>query len=189
MYSGNVGLSQPFELIRAAADRWRHRSDVVFVINGEGAARPEVDRWASLRDNVRVVDFGPRNEVATILGAADVHLVLLRSGLARSSTPSKLFGILAAGRPVVASIDEGSEVATVVKEADIGQAVPPDDPFAFCRALEEMLARPDLLVAMGKRARAYAETWLTVDAQAAAYEAVFERVVDDREGSEAPIVR
>ena len=180
MYSGNVGLSQSFDLIREAADRFAERPDVVFVINGEGAGRAKVDGWAADRDNVRVVDFGPRTEVSGILAAADLHLILLRSGLARSSTPSKLYGILAAGRPVLASIDEGSEVASVVKEADIGAAVPPDDPWAFCQALEQLLDDPAELLAMGARARAYAESCLTASAQAEAYEGLFERLLDDR---------
>ncbi|MEL6983640.1 MAG: glycosyltransferase family 4 protein, partial [Actinomycetota bacterium] len=176
MYSGNVGLSQSFELVRAAADRWQDRPDVVFVINGEGAARPEVDRWAAGRDNVRVVDFGPRGDIETILGAADLHLILLRGGLARSSTPSKFYSILAAGRPVLASIDEGSEVSSVIKEVDVGAAVPPEDPWAFCQALEQLLSDPGELAVMGDRARNYAECCLTAAAQAAAYEALFKRI-------------
>jgi len=177
MYSGNVGLSQSFDLVREAADRWADRPEVAFVINGEGAARPEVDRWAAARDNVLVVDFGPREEVATILGAADLHLILLRSGLARSSAPSKFHSILAAGRPVLASIDEGSEVSSVIKEIDVGRAVPPDDPWAFCRALDELLADPAELAAMGERARRHAAAGLTADAQAGAYESLFDRLV------------
>ncbi len=177
MYSGNVGLSQSFELVRDAADRWRDRSDVVFVINGEGAARPEVDRWAATRANVRVVDFGPREEVESILGAADLHLILLRSGLARSSTPSKFYSILAAGRPVLASIDEGSEVSSVIKEVEVGAAVPPDDTWAFSQALDQLLDDEDELLAMGERARNYAECCLTASAQAAAYEALFRRLL------------
>ena len=181
MYSGNVGLSQSLDLVREAADRWADRPEVVFVVNGEGAARPEVDRWAATRDNVRVVDFGPREEVATILGAADLHVIPLRGGLARSSTPSKLYSILAAGRPVLASIDEGSEVSSVIKEADAGLAVPPEDPWAFCNALEEMLADPGELVAMGERARRYATTCLTADAQATAYEALLAQLTGGRQ--------
>ncbi len=173
MYSGNVGLSQPFELIRSAARRFADRTDVVFVINGEGAARGDVDRWADGMDNVRTVDFGPRSEVPTILGAADLHLVLLRSGLAKSSTPSKLYSILAAGRPVLASVDEGSEVASVVKEREVGRAVPPEDEWVFCQALEELLGNPAELMAMGRRARTFATEWLTPQAQAEAYETLF----------------
>ena len=177
MYSGNVGLSQSFDLIRAAANRWADDPDLVFVINGEGAARVDVDRWARSMPNVRVVDFGSRDDVPMILGAADLHVVLLRRGLAKSSTPSKLYGILAAGRPVLASIDEGSEVSSVIKEHDLGLAVPPDDEWSFCRALDQLLANREELAAMGERGRAFAEAWLTPRAQAAAYEALFDRLM------------
>ncbi|MEM9656096.1 MAG: glycosyltransferase family 4 protein, partial [Actinomycetota bacterium] len=175
MYSGNVGLSQPFELIRDAAVRLGNDPSVVFVINGEGAARPEVDAWAGSMANVRVVDFGRREDVADILGAADLHLVILKRGLARSSTPSKLYSILASGRPVLASIDEGSEVPSIVKEAEAGRAVPPEDSWAFTTALEEMLGDPTELAAMGRRGRTFATSWLTPEAQAASYEALFDR--------------
>ena len=112
-----------------------------------------------------------------ILGAADLHVVLLKRGLAKSSTPSKLYGILAAGRPVLASIDEGSEVSSVIKEHDLGLAVPPDDEWSFCRALDQLLANREELAAMGERGRAFAEAWLTPRAQAAAYEALFDRLM------------
>jgi colanic acid biosynthesis glycosyl transferase WcaI len=177
MYSGNVGLSQSFHLIRAAAAKWAGVPDVAFVINGEGAARPYIESWAAEMDNVTVVDFGPRSEIRSILGAADLHLVLLKSGLARSSTPSKLYSILAAGRPVLASIDEGSEVASVIKEHEVGRAVPPDDEWSFCQTLEQMLAEPAELVAMGERGRRFATMWLTPEAQAEAYENLFASLI------------
>lgn len=180
MYSGNVGLSQSFDLIREAA---RHRADddsVQFVINGEGAAHDHVAAWAAGLDNVTMIPFGPREEVPRILGAADLHLVLLKAGLAASSTPSKLYGILAAGRPVLASIDEGSEVCTTVREAHCGLSVPPDDAPSFLAALDKLLADGDELAAMGRRGRQHAETCLTPDAQARAYEELFVELIERR---------
>ncbi len=178
MYSGNVGLSQSFDLIRVAAEKFADRSDVVFVINGEGAARSEVENWAEPMSNVRVVNFGRRQDVPDILGAADLHLVLLKTGLARSSTPSKLYGIMAAGRPLLASVDEGSEVAAVIEKTGAGLAVGPEDEWAFVRALDELLADPLSLDQMGDKARSYAETWLTPDSQAEAYDKLFRSLVD-----------
>lgn len=173
MYSGNVGLSQSFDLVQSAALKWARDRSVAFVINGEGAGRPAVDAWAESMPNVTVVNFGPRAQIQSILGAADLHLVVLKAGLAQSSTPSKLYSIMAAGRPVLASIDEGSEVSEVITKHNIGLAVPPDDEWSFCRGLEQLLESPDELLAMGERGRAVAETWLTPEAQAEAYEQLF----------------
>ena len=70
-----------------------------------------------------------------MLAAADVHVVPLRKGLAHASVPSKLYSILAAGRPVVASVDPGTEVARTVARAGAGLAVPPDDAEALTKAI------------------------------------------------------
>ena len=179
MYSGNVGLSQSFELIHQAALHWADDPSIQFVINGEGAAHADVARWAEPLPNVTMIPFGPREDVPDILGAADIHLILLRKGLAASSTPSKLYGILAAARPVVASIDEGSEVCNVVRSADCGLSVPPDDPWAFIQALDKLLGNRDELRSMGERGRLHAETCLSPQAQAEAYEALFQRLLAD----------
>lgn len=182
MYAGNVGLSQSFDLIRAAARRWADRPDVAFVINGEGALRPEVDAWAASLPNVTVADFVPRDQVGDLLGAADLQLILLKRGLARSSTPSKLYGALASGRAILASIDEGSEVATVVEEAGAGRAVPPEDTYAFLAALESMLSDRSALVDMGRRGRAYVEAWMTPERQAERYDELFTGLIDRSRG-------
>ncbi len=178
MYSGNVGLSQSFDLVRAAADHFADRADLHFVINGEGAARDEVDRWAQERPNVTTTDFAPRDQVSDTLGAADLHLILLKAGLARSSTPSKLYGILAAARPVLASIDVDSDVARIVTDADAGLVVPPDDPPAFIAALEQLVADRGDLRRRGANGRAVLDERFTVDAQAASFEALFTELIN-----------
>ncbi len=176
-YSGNVGLSQPFELIRIAADRYVDRPDVHFIVNGEGAGRPGVDEWANERQNVTVTDYVPPADVPDVLATADLHLIPLKAGLARSSTPSKLYGILAAGRPALASIDEGSEVWDTLAEANAGRSVHPGDTEAFLAELDDMMSSPDILQQMGSNGRQYVEQRLSPDSQAGAYEELFERLV------------
>ena len=181
MYSGNVGLSQSFDLVRGAAEALADRDDVRFAVNGEGAARPDVDRWAASLDNVIVTDFAPREDVSDVLGSADLHLILLKTGLSRSSTPSKLYGILAAGRPLLASIDAGSEVDRIVSQADAGCSVEPENPAAFLAALEDLLSNRAALRDMGRRARSFVERCLTPEAQAEAYDDLFRRLVLGRQ--------
>ncbi len=176
-YSGNVGMSQPFDLIMAAADRFAHRPDVHFVINGEGAARPLVDGWAAERANVTVTDFVGPGQVADVLGTADLHLIPLKAGLARSSTPSKLYGILASGRPSLASIDQGSEVWNTLAEADAGCSVEPGDAEGFFATMASMLDDPEGLQVQGRNGRRYVENRLSPRSQAVAYEELFEQLI------------
>ena len=142
MYAGNVGLSQSIDLVVDAARRHQDREDVVFVINGGGSALASLRASAAGLDNVRFVGMQPRERLAEVLAAADLHVVPLKKGLARSSVPSKLYSILAAGRPVLASVDAGTEVAATVERAGAGLSVPPEDPDAFNVALDKLLADP-----------------------------------------------
>jgi colanic acid biosynthesis glycosyl transferase WcaI len=176
MYAGNVGFSQALDLVLDAAAALAHDPDLVFVINGGGAARAELERKASVAPNVRFVDMQPRDRLPEVLAAADIHVVPLRRGLARSSVPSKMYSILAAGRPIVASVDPGTEVATVVKRANAGIAVPPDDPEAFTKALARLVADPDEVERMGRSGRAFVERWASPAAIAEQYEALFDEL-------------
>ncbi len=117
MYAGNVGLSQSLELVLSAAEKLTHREDVVFVVNGGGSARADLERQAAAMTNVRFADYQPKERLSEVLATGDVHVVPLKRGLARSSVPSKTYSILAAARPLVASVDLGTEVARVVEEA------------------------------------------------------------------------
>jgi len=183
MYAGNVGLSQSLDLVLDAARKLADRTDLVFVINGGGSGRAALEDAATGLDNVRFVDFQPKERLAEVLAAGDIHLVPLRRGLARSSVPSKTYSILAAGRPVLASVDEGTEVARVVSDAGAGLAVPPDDPDAFTHALVTLLDEPERAAAMGRAGRSFVERWASPAAVAAAYEALFEELAARRRRS------
>lgn len=179
MYAGNVGFSQSLDLVLDAARTIGSRpegADVVFVINGGGSARGHLEQEAAGLDNVRFVDFQPKERLPEVLAAGDIHVVPLRRGLARSSVPSKTYSILAAGRPVVASVDEGTEVARVVEKAGAGLAVPPDDREAFTAALAGLLTDPARTQEMGRAGRAFVEAWASPAAVAERYEALFDEL-------------
>jgi colanic acid biosynthesis glycosyl transferase WcaI len=173
MYAGNVGLSQSLEIMLDAAGALSYEDDLVFVINGSGAARADLERKARGLTNVRFIDMQPLERVAEVYSAADVHVVPLKKGLARSSVPSKTYSILAAARPLIASVDEGSEVARIVERARAGVAVPPDDSEAFTKAVRGLLDVPGELARMGEAGRKFVETWASPAAVATAYESLF----------------
>jgi len=173
MYAGNVGLSQSLGLLVEAARRFRDRSDVVFVVNGGGSARPAIEQEAVGLTNLRFADYQPKDRLGEVLATGDIHVVPLKRGLARSSVPSKTYSILAAGRPLVASVDGGTEVARVVEKAGAGIAVPPDDPDSFVDALNGLIDRPAERAQMGAAGRTFIEEWVSPAAVATAYEALF----------------
>ncbi len=176
MYAGNVGLSQPLEIVLDAAAQFRDDDRVVFVINGHGARRAELQRQAQHLANVRFVDMQPIERLPQVLAAADVHVVLLRQGLARASVPSKTYSALAAGRPLIAGVDAGSEVARIVERNGCGIGIPPEDPDAFAAAVARLLDDPITAEAMGAAGRSFVEGWASPEAVARAYEDLFTRL-------------
>jgi colanic acid biosynthesis glycosyl transferase WcaI len=182
MYAGNVGFSQSLDLVLAAATALAHDPDLVFVINGGGSARPDLERAATGLPNVRFIDSQSRERVPEVLAAADIHVVPLRRGLARSSVPSKMYSILAAGRPIVASVDLGTEVANVVERAGAGVAVPPDDAESFTKAISRLVSAPSEAIQMGLAGRRFVEAWASPAAIAAQYEDLFQELHARRRG-------
>jgi len=162
MYAGNVGMSQSLDLLVHAARSTHDRDDIVYVINGGGSTLPELEAEAG--------------GLPELLAAADLHVVPLKAGLARSSVPSKTYSIMAAGRPLVASVDEGSEVQRVIEAAGAGIAVTPDDAEAFTAAVLKLADDPDAREKMGAAARAYVERTASPRGVAQAYADLFESV-------------
>ena len=170
LYAGNVGFSQSLELVVAAARAMPH---VTFLINGEGSAKPGLIEDVVDLANVRIGTYQPMERLAEVLATGDVHVVPLRAGLGRVSVPSKTYSILAAGRPVVAAIDPGTEVPRILAESGAGLAVAPDDPAAFIAALGELLGDRAAAAEMGRRGRSWVETAASPAAVALAYEELF----------------
>lgn len=177
LYAGNVGFSQSLDLVVAAA---RALPDATFVINGEGAAKAALATEVRDVANVRLGTYQPMDRLAEVLATGDIHVVPLRAGLGRVSVPSKTYSILAAGRPVVAAIDPGTEVPRMLAAARAGVAVPPDDAPAFIEALRAMLATPEAAAAMGSRGRRWVEAAASPAAVAEAYVALFRQLLRAR---------
>jgi len=125
-----------------------------------------------------VIPYQPVERVPEVLAAADIHVIPLRKGLAWSSVPSKLYKILAMERPVVASVDEGTEVGRVVVEAGAGFAVPPDVASPMTERLGELLDDPAMRTNMGRSGRRWVEAWTTPARAAEQYEAVFNDLIE-----------
>ena len=170
MYAGNVGFSQSLNLVVDAAAKF---PDVAFVINGDGAARKKLEEDCAQLTNVYFGDYQPIERLSEVLATGDIHLVPLRAGLASVSVPSKSYSILAAGRPMLAAIDPGTEIPNMLQQSGAGVAVEPDNSTAFIEALRQLVSGREQLREMGSRGRAWVETHASPASVAARYEAIF----------------
>ncbi len=166
LYAGNVGFSQSLEMVVDAA---RALPALTFVINGDGAARASLVERAGGITNIRFSGYQPADRLPEVLATGDIHLVPLKAGLGRVSVPSKTYSILAAGRPVLASIDAGTEVPRILAESEGGLCVPPDDPEALREALQRLAGHPAERDAMGVAGRRWVESAASPAAVARAY--------------------
>jgi glycosyltransferase involved in cell wall biosynthesis len=159
MYSGNLGLSQNLEQVLDAAELLRDEP-VQFLFVGEGAAKAGLVARAAEQKlaNVRFLPYTPKERLGESLAAADVHLIPLQRGLAGCIVPSKLYGILAAGRPYVAAVEEESEVAHITRQWQTGLRTEPGAPAELAEAIRWCLAHRDELAEMGRRGQRLAET-------------------------------
>lgn len=129
MHSGNIGLSQSLETIVEAAALLKDVPDIVFVFQGEGVKKPELEEQARTLGlgNIRFLPFAPKAALGESFAAADVFIVSLQRGLAGYIVPSKLYGFLAAGRPYVAAVEETCEVAALTRAHQCGLVAEPGD--------------------------------------------------------------
>jgi colanic acid biosynthesis glycosyl transferase WcaI len=160
IFAGNVGASQGFDTILAAAAKLREHEEIKWVIIGEGRMKPSVEegvrRWG-LEDRVHLLGRRSPEQMPRYYSLSDVLLVTLKRDPIFSLTlPSKTPVYLACGRPIVAALD--GEGARVVKESGAGTAVPAGDAGALAEAVLEMYrATPEEREEMGRRGRAYFE--------------------------------
>jgi glycosyltransferase involved in cell wall biosynthesis len=184
MHSGNVGHAQDLDTLIRAAALLRDLDDLRIVIVGTGARYVELSSLADVLevDSVSFLPYQPREVLPESLGSADVHFVGLARGLAGFIVPSRIWGVLAAGRPVLAAADEDSETVALVRETECGIAVPPGEPLRLAEAIRACYDGMYDLEAMGRRARAYAEAKADRSFAVARYRAVLEEVRDDHGG-------
>ncbi len=140
LYSGNLGAKQGVGLLIETARRLKDEPDLVIVVAGEGPMRPELVRAAASLPNLRVHGFQPEARMGEFLSVANVHVLPQERSAADLVLPSKLGGMLASGRPVIVTADEGTELASFV--GDSCRRTPPGDAKALAQALRAVKAEP-----------------------------------------------
>ncbi len=145
MVAGTVGRVSGASVIVEAARLLKNEKDILFLFVGE------VEK--AVLSNVRFLPFQPEEQLSDVLSSADVCLVTLAPGRGRTSVPSKVQAYMAAGRPIIASADEDSDTAEVVRNHDLGIVTPPGDARLLCEGIQRLKNAPERCERLGINAR------------------------------------
>jgi colanic acid biosynthesis glycosyl transferase WcaI len=175
LFSGSLGNKQGLSIIPKVAERLRNRSELVFVICGDGVMKPELEQAAQRLPNLRLLPLQPLERLSDLLGMADAHLLTQSLDAEDLVLPSKLTGMLASGRPVIATCRAGTEIAEVVGRC--GLVVAPEDDIALAAAVAELADAPERRSAMGAAARQLAEQRMSLTGVMTALDAQLQQIV------------
>lgn len=165
-YSGNLGRVHEFNAVLDAAAQLKARTDIVFMFIGTGARFDEVRAAAASRGlgNIRLLPPESRENLPAALAAADVHLVTLKPAFARLVFPSKLAGVLAAGRPVLFVGPGDGDLARLLARAQCGLALGPDEGARLADVIAGWRDAPAQCAQFGRNGRAAYERQFTFEA-------------------------
>lgn len=165
MYSGNIGLYYDLENIIKVIAKFKEREDVVFAFVGDGTVRKEIEIYATENklSNVTFIPYQDKADLIYSLNAADIHWVVNAKGIKGVSVPSKLYGVMAAGKPVLGVLDEGSEARLIVDECNCGVCTEPGNYNEIYRKIEYILNNKEKVKGLGEKGRKYLEMNLTKD--------------------------
>lgn len=157
MYSGNLGRYQPLEVMIHAAEHLRNRDDIVFLFVGNGAKKQKLMKIKKIKDlrNVKFVPFQPMEKLAESLSMADVSLIGIMPENEGVIMPSKLYGLLAVGKPIICVSDENSEVVGILKKAGAGNHASIHDPVDLASKIVSIIDSPEKAQRMGENGRKY----------------------------------
>ncbi|QSR85428.1 WcaI family glycosyltransferase [Methylacidimicrobium sp. B4] len=178
VHSGNMGIKQGLEVVLEAARATAGNPEILYLLVGDGAARPGLEERAramGLR-NLVFLPLLPREEFHRLLAASDLCLVTQKREVGDIVFPSKVMTLLAAGRPLVVSVGPGSEVARVAEESGAGVSVPPEDGKALAEAVVALWRDPERRRRMGIAGRNHAEARWSREAALSAMERAIEEL-------------
>lgn len=157
MYSGNLGRYQPLEVMIDAAGKLKERKDIMFVFAGGGGKKQKIQEMAAslALDNVKFIPFQPLDRLAESLSMADVSLIGIYPKNEGVIMPSKLYGLLAIGKPIICVSDPKSEVVEILNQVMAGVHSSIDDPKELAQKIVLLLDDRDKAQEMGKNGRKY----------------------------------
>lgn len=178
MHAGNMGFSQDLENVLRTAKVLSDYSSIQFVMVGDGPCREpliELKKQLGLT-NVHFLPFQPRKDLPDVLATADISLVSLLSGVENGSLPSKTFPILASGRPILAIVDQDSDLCRLITHYGAGHCVPPGEPEILASLILDLFSNSEKAKDMGINGRVCAEKYHSRGIAASTFKSVFQEI-------------
>jgi glycosyltransferase involved in cell wall biosynthesis len=155
LHAGNLGFYGAWNtLVRAARKLASEGVGLVFV--GDGAQRGQIEAAAAGAGNIRFLDFFPPSKIPSVLAAADAHVITVKRGLEGVVVPSKMYGILAAGKPIVAVAPKETDVVSLGVLGGFAVVADPDKPEELVAVVGDLIGDANKLKSLGEAARAAA---------------------------------
>ena len=178
MYSGNIGFTQGLDRVIDVADYFKKNKKIKFLLVGEGADKINLQKLVNEQGltNTIFLPYQPKEKLKFSLSAPNLHLITFVKGLAGVMVPSKIYGILAAGKPFIAWIDKESEIYTITEKFKCGIAVSPGDVQGMISAIEWSINNNEKLIQMGQNARQAALDFFDRKISVAKYKKIFQEI-------------
>lgn len=178
MYSGNIGLYYDLENIIKIVPYFNKYPDICFAFVGEGAKKKEIIEWCNRNNvtNVKFIPYQPKEEIIYSLNAADVHLVTNAKGIKGVSVPSKIYGVMAVGKPVLGILEKGSEARILIENSNCGICVEPGDYEEIRNKIEYLYLNRENIKQLGLNGRKYLEENLTMSKSIHKYKELFNNI-------------
>lgn len=182
-YAGTLGMSQGLMSVVEAANILREREDIEFFIVGDGIEKQRMIKRAKELNltNIRFLGMQPKSVYPQVVASSDVQLVTLNKHVKTPVVPSKILSIMAAGRPVLASLPLDGDAPKLIQEANCGICVGPEDPKALADAILKLAEDPELRRQLGRRGREHVVREMSLKKVVGDLEEIFREAVDCHE--------
>lgn len=165
MYSGNIGLYYDLENIIQVIGRFKERKDVVFAFVGDGTVKQNLVDYVNGNDltNVKFIPYQAKEDLNYSLNAGDIHWVVNAKGIKGVSVPSKLYGVMAAGKTVLGVLEEGSEARLIIEECGCGVCIEPGQYDVIYEKIIDILNEIENYKKMGFKGKEYVDKFIKKD--------------------------
>lgn len=163
MYSGNIGLYYDLENIIKVIGKFKDRDDIIFAFVGDGSVKEKIEKYSIQNNlnNVKFIPYQPKEKLKYSLNSADVHWVVNAKGIKGVSVPSKLYGVMAVGKPVLGVLDSGSEARLILEESNCGVCSEPSDYKMIENNINYIINNKEKIKSLGMNGREYLENYLS----------------------------